>query len=251
MLYYKMIIKDDVDYDKAPPVTASNDYFEMKAENNEVYFTMKNHFSSEIECRKITDEFLKNWEILIGLEHDPDDIKFKFERADIIDLEPNQENKYVNLTVSICEHANLSDNVTFHKSRGKYPSPPSHFSASPDVETMFMRYKAYREGRDKLLSMAYLILTISQSTSTRKEAADKYKIQKEILDKLGELCSTKGDEQEARKAPKGGVFKPLTSNEREWVLLVCKLLIKRLGEYEICGPEKISQLRMDDLPSID
>jgi len=220
-LYYKMITKGDIDYDKAPPVTASNDYFEMKTENNEVYFTMKNHFSSEKEARKITDEFLKNWEILIGLEHDPDDIKFKFERADIIDLEPDQENKYINLKASICEHVHFSDNVTLHISRGKYPNPPSQFSTSPDVETMFMRYKAYREGRDKLLSMAYLILTIVQSkSSTRREAADKYKIQKEIFDKLGELCSTKGDEQEARKAPKDGVFKPLTSKEREWVLKV-------------------------------
>lgn len=247
-----MKIRGNVDYDKAPPVKASNDYFEMKADNNEVCFSMKVHCSSEIEARKFTDEFLRNWEIIIGLEHDPDDIIFKFEHADIVDLEPLQKSNNINLKASSCEHILFSDSVTLHVSRGKYPHPPNNFVSSPDIETMFMRYKAYREGRDKLLSMAYLILTIVQSRSeTRKEAVDKYKIQREVLDKLGELTSTKGDEQEARKAPKDGMFKPLTSKERDWVISVCKLLIKQLGKYEHSGDGSILELRMADLPSLE
>ncbi len=96
-LYYKMIIKKDVDYDKASPVVISNDHFDLNADINEVCFTMKSHFSTEEEARKITDEFLKNWEIIIGLENAPDDITFKYMHVDIIDLEPDQQEKYVNL----------------------------------------------------------------------------------------------------------------------------------------------------------
>jgi len=246
-----MKFKRNVDYDNAPSITASNDYFEMKAANNKVCFTMKGHFPTEIEARKIVDDFLRNWEIIIGLEDDPDNITFEFERAEIIDLEPDPNNRCINLRASICAHAHCSDDVTVHMSYVKYPIPLSSFSLSPDVETMYMRYKAYREGRDKLLSMAYLILTIVQSNLTRREASNKYKIQKEILDKLGDISSTRGDEREARKAPKDGIFKPLTSNEREWIISACKLLMKRLGEYEQCGADNLSELNMDDLPLLE
>lgn len=250
-LRYKIITKDDVDYENASPVSLENEIFRMTTEKSEVTFEMVKHFSSEQEARIITDEFLHNWEIIIGLENDPDDIKFKFDRSEVIDLEPNQEENNVNLSVSVSEHIQIVDHVTLHVSRHKYPDPPDRFSISPDVETMYLRYKAYREGRDTLLSMAYLLLTVSQSKSTRKDVAEKLRIEKDILDKLGELCSTKGNEYEARKAPKNGIFIPLEQKEKEWVLAVCKLLIIRCGEYEFCGTENLSQIKMDSLPSLN
>lgn len=250
-LFYRIITKDNVDYDNAPALSFENEIFKMATSKNEVTFEMRKHFSSEEDARIATDKFLKTWEILIGLENDPDDIKFKFDRSDVIDLEPNKnENKAV-LSVSACEHVHCIDHVTIHVSRHKYPNPPDNFSISPDVETMYLRYKAYREGRDTLLSMAYLLLTVAQSKSnTRREAAIKLRVEKKILDTLGELCSTKGDEREARKAPKNSVFIPLENKEREWVLAACKLLIKRCGEFDFCGTENLSHLRMNNLPSL-
>lgn len=251
-LFYKIITKDNVDYVNAPAVSLENETFRMVTSNNDVTFEMKRHFISEQDARDATDEFLNKWEIIIGLENDPDDIKFRFDRSAIVDLEPNENEDNVNLSVSVSGHVHLSENVTLHVSRHKYPDPPIKFSISPDVETMYLRYKAYRQGRDTLLSMAYLLLTVVQSKSrTRKEAAEKLKIEKEILDTLGELCSTKGDEREARKAPQNGVFTPLRHKEREWVLAACKLLIKRCGELEFCGTENLSQLKMDSLPTLN
>lgn len=248
-LFYKIITKDNVDYENAPAVSLENGKFKMVTSNNEVTFEMKKHFSSEQDARIATDEFLNKWEIIIGLENDPDDIRFKFDRSEVVDLEPNQNENNVNLSVSVCEHVHCVDHVTVHMSRHKYPDPPDQFSISPDVETMYLRYKAYREGRDTLLSMAYLLLTVAQSKSaTRREAAKKLRVEKDILDTLGELCSTKGDEREARKAPRNGVFIPLEHKEREWVLAACKLLIKRCGKFEFCGTENLSQLKMDSLP---
>ena len=251
-LFYTIITKDNVDYENAPAVSLENETFKMVTSNNEVTFEMKKQFSLEQDARIATDEFLNKWGIIIGLENDPDDIRFKFDRSEVVDLEPNQNGNNVNLSVSVCAHVHCVDHVTLHVSRHKYPDPPDQFSISPDVETMYLRYKAYREGRDTLLSMAYLLLTVAQSKSaTRREAAKKLRVEKEILDTLGKLCSTKGDEREARKAPRNGVFIPLEHKEREWVLAACKLLIKRCGEFEFCGTENLFQLKMDSLPSLN
>lgn len=251
-LYYKIVTKENVDYENAPPVSFENETFKMVTSNTEVLFELKRHFSSEQNARIAVDEFLNKWEIVIGLENDPDDIRFKFDRSEVVDLEPNQNGNNANLSISVCELVVCLDHVTLHVSRHKYPDPQDQFSISPDVETMYLRYKAYSEGRDTLLSMAYLLLTVTQSKSTnRSETAKKLRVEKEILDKLGELCSTKGDEREARKAPKDGVFIPLEHKEKEWVLAACKLLIKRYGEFEFCGTENLSQLKMDSLPSLN
>lgn len=250
-LFYKIITKGNVDYEDAPDVSSENEIFKMVTSDKQVSFEMKKHFSSEQDAKIATDQFLNMWEITIGLENDPDDIGFKFDRSEIVDLEPNKNENNVNLFASVCEHIHIVEHITVHVSRHKYPEPPDQFSISPDVETMYLRYKAYREGRDKLLSMAYLLLTVVQSKSAnRREVSKKLRVEKEILDTLGELCSTKGDESEARKAPKDGAFIPLSQKEREWVLAACKLLIKRCGEFEFCGTEHLCQLKMDSLPSL-
>lgn len=249
-LFYKIIIKDNVDYVNAPAVSLENETFKMVTRNNEVIFEMKRPFSSEQDAKIVTDEFLNKWEIIIGLENAPDDIRFKFYRSEVVHFEPNKNECNVNLSVSSV--GDFEDHATNHVSHHKYPDPPDQFSISPDVETMYLRYKAYCEGRDTLLSMAYLLLTVTQSkAATRREAAEKLRIEKEILDTLGELCSIKGDESEARKAPPNGVFIPLEHKEREWILATCKLLIKRCGEFEFCGTENLFQLKIDNLPSLN
>lgn len=253
-LFYKIIIKDNVDYVNAPDVALEKETFKMVTKNNEVMFEMKRHFSSEQDAKIITDEFLNEWEIIIGLENAPDDIRFEFDRSEVIHFEPNQNEHNDNLSVSSV--GNFEDHPTNHVSHHKYPNPPDHFSISPDVETMYLRFKAYREGRDTLLSMAYLLLTVAESKSAtqkkaRKEAAAKLRVEETIFDTLGRLCSTKGNESEARKAPRNGIFLPLKAKEREWVLAACKLLIKRCGEFEFCGTENLSPLKMDSLPSLN
>lgn len=254
-LFYTIITKDNVDYDNAPPVFFENETFKMTTSNNQIMFEMKRRFSAEQDAKIVIDDFLYRWEIKIGLENDPDDIRFKFDRSEVADLEPNQEENNTNLSVSVCKHEHDAENIVLHESRHKYPDPPNQFSISPDVETMYLRYKSYREGRDSLLSMAYLLLTVVESRVEKRNklrnAAKKLRIEEKILKKLGELCSTKGDESEARKAPENCNFIPLQQKEREWVLAACKLLINRCGEYEFCGTENLSLIKMDNLPEDD
>ena len=161
-LHYRMIIPETVDYDEAPPVTADTDLFSMTASVDGVTFTMKEHFETETDARTVTDKYLDEWTVLIGLRSGPEEIKFRFNRAEVIDLEPPTDGKIMpsRLVGAIpCPNAQFT---MHHASHPKYPDPPDGFTVSPNVETMYLRYKAYREGRDRLLSMAYLILTVTE-----------------------------------------------------------------------------------------
>ncbi len=196
--------------------------------------------------------YLRSWEILIGLEDDPDDLRLVYEHADIIDRSPPKtDGNTINLHAHISSHVTLSDSVTIHVSRGKYPSLPMSFSASPDAETMYLRYKSYRQNRETLTSMAYMCLTIFQaSASSRKDVARQYNIDHEVLDTLGRLSSTKGSPGEVRKFPKNGTFEPLSPKEREWMVQVIKAIIRRVGEYAYDRKTKLKQIAMKDFTEL-
>ena len=250
-LHYKIIANEGVDYENASPILIENDIFQMAVENNKVTFVMRKHFSIEQDARVVTDEYLKAWEIQIGLEHSPGEIRFDYDHAEIIDLRPESQCDIRVLHASLSSSARLDAIIVGHVKRGKYPAPPDHFIVSSDVETMYLRYKAYCENRDSLLSMAYLLLTVFQSKhKTRAEAAESLAIDRDILDMLGDLCTEKGDRMEARKAPREGAYVPLSDEERQWVIAACKLLIRRQGEYEFSGNANLRVLGMDNLPPL-
>lgn len=247
-LHYRMIFHDSVDYKKASPVTDENKIFKITASDSRVIFDIKQHYDSVKDVRKITDEYLRQWEIIIGLTAAPGEITFKFEHADIIDLAPDRDSSMIHLLASSTKIVSNTGKSTAHISRDKYPKPPSGFFVSPDVESMFLRFKAYHEGRDKLLSMASLVLTIFEmNAGTRVKAAEKFNVSKTILDKLGTLCES-GGQGDGHIRSEGHSFVPLTGIDNAWVLAACKLIIQRTGECEKSGSEGLPKLTMDDLP---
>jgi hypothetical protein len=252
VLYYKVVTKSDVDYKNAPPLSEETDDFEFSIDGEVAVFNMKKHYSGIEEAKEYLKKYLRAWEILIGLEHDPDELHLRFDHVDIIDRQPDLINKNViNLHGIAAMHAYTSNNVTLHISRGRYPSFPNNFTASPDVETMYFRYKAFRQNREPLTSMAYMCLTILEIIAgNRKKAAEKYCIDPKILDLLGKLCSTKGDITEARKFPKNRTFIRLNQRERDWIIAVIKKLIRRVGEYTHGNGVKLRQITLRDFPQI-
>jgi len=249
-LRYRVITADNVDYEKANPIVVDMDSFTLNLDSNYANFEMKVHCATKEEAMEIVDTFIRQWDVLIGLEHDPGDLKFVFHNIDIIDRNPDITNS-TTLNIHSSFHAHTAMSVALHASRGKFPSPPSCFSLSPDVETMYTRYKAYRAGRESLLSMAYMCLTVLEaSAGSRPNAAIKYAIAKPVLIKLGTLCSERGGPGEARKRPKNGIFSPLSSQEKEWVAQVIKTMIRRVGEHEYNPKASLTQLTIDDFPSI-
>jgi len=249
-LHYRVVVGKDVDYDNAAPLYETNEDFEFSLDGKTAIFKMKEHYSTDNEAKAVVEQYLRAWDILIGIEQDPGDFKLVFDYPDIIDRSPDTNDRNV-INVRGSAHIAVSAHASLHVSRGKYPFFPKNFSASPDAETMYLRYKAYRQNRETLTSMAYMSLTILQTgAGSRKEASRQYNIEYAVLDTLGKFASIKGDPAEARKFPKNGIFKPLCPKEKEWIVSVIKALIRRVGEYAHDPREKLKQLSMSDFPDL-
>lgn len=253
-LIYKVIAANDVDYDKAMPFSEECADFTLSIDSQKAAFRMKGHFATEEEARKLVDNFLQKWSIFssIGLEYSPDEIKFDFKSAEIIDRNPPKKpcnSESLNVCVSSSIH------VSEHLSRSKFPSLPQNFAVSTDVETMYLRYKAYRENREPLTSMANMCLTVLEvsagSKQSRKKAAQKYFIHFDVLKKLGELVSERGSKLEARKMPKSGTLIPLTQKEKSWIEEVIKKIIFRVGERAFDQQKQLPQITMNDFIGLD
>ena len=251
-LYYRVVVGKGVDYNNAPPLSETTDAFEIALDGKNAVFEMKQHYSTADEAKAVVEQYVRAWGILIGLEHDPDDLQLVFDHADIVDRSPDTSDKnVVNLQGQVSVHVVVSDSVSLPVSRGKYPAFPRNFSASLDVETMYLRYKAYRKNRETLASMTYMCLTILEaSAGNRKKAARQYNIDYAVLDTLGMLASTKGDPEEARKFPEDGKFEPLRPKEKAWIVSAIKALIRRAGEYAYDPKAKLKQLSMRDFPDL-
>lgn len=246
-LHYKIITGEGFNYENAPAFSEETDYFIMSLDKETIIFKMKAHFPTEKKARAITDGYLKEWEILIGIQHNPDALSFKFDRADIIDRDPSPEGEHPQIQAT----ATIAGQVNLLKSYNEYPSQPKRFRASPDAETMYSRYKAYKQKRESLTSMTYFCFTVLKvSAGGRKRAAVKYNIHDDVLNKLSELCSTKGDEKEIRKAQKDKKYIPLTPVEKQWIQEVVKSLIRRAGEWAYDPKGRFDQITMRDFPSL-
>jgi len=251
-LRYRFVLGKDVDYNNAAPLSVTTEVFELFVDGKNAVFKIKGHYSTDNEAKAVVERYLRAWDILIGLEQDPEDFRLVFDHADIIDRSPDTNDRNVlNLRAHVSAHGVVSDNVSLHVSRGKYPSFPKNFSASPDAETMYLRYKSYRQNREALTSMAYMCLTILEaSAGGRKKAARQYNIEYAVLDTLGKLTSTKGNSAEARKFPKSGIFAPFSPEEKDLIILVIKALIRRVGEYAYDPSAKLRKIYMRDFPDL-
>jgi hypothetical protein len=175
-----------------------------------------------------------------------------FESAEVIDRQPPPPGSYV-MYLEPARVTIEAGKVKWTVTRNRYPSLPARdFARTPDVETLWQRYVNYREGREPLLAMAYFCLDMIETLAggrrnknKRKAAAAKFGVGVAVLDKLGELTSSRGDTATARK---GGVSGPLTPAEQNWIETTIRKLIRRVGE--IAGGAKVRRIQLEDPPSL-
>ncbi len=253
-LYYDMIIAEHIDYDKAIPIEEETEDFIMSTEGKSVIFSMKKHFAKELDARNLADNYLKKWEVLIGIHRSPDEIKFRFKDADIIDRAPLLDGS-TTIHVKSARLVLTTMNANVHISYNKYPDLPKEFELSTDVEMLYSRYKLYRENSETLLGMAFWCLTILETSAggkpkARKKAEKKYQIEFDVLDTLGKISSTKGDANEARKVKSGQPLISLTHAEKIWIEAVIKAIIIRVGEYVYDPDAEFKKITMSDFSDL-
>lgn len=229
-LHYRVSSDASIAYKDPEPITIKNYLGEFRLSNGTLVVTPSEHFSGEPEAKKAVEPFLRAWEMEADLLSQIRSIRFGFERSEIIDRNPPRPGERAMLSVESCSHVHLAENVSLVLTRKKYPAPPVRFTTTRDVEMAYRRWLGFKDGKESLPSMAYFVLTIlEQAAGGRKEAAATYAVEKAILDQVGNLSSTKGDPETARKAAAASVA--LTEPERLWLEDATRKLIFRLGEH--------------------
>ena len=249
-LRYRVETDGTVSYKDAPPVEHKTDCFTLRLADDVLSVKMKEHFPSVKTAREVVDKFLRGWELDVALRRGPGELQFVYEDANVIDRNPPPDTcQTIELSIDSCWHMNSC--LTLHLERNTYPDPPKSFCFSPDVETMWLRYQGYKNGREPLLAMAYLCLTIVKSRAGGiGQAAHQFSVDKALLNKLGEISSTRGDMATARKVNRTGVSESLTETEIAWTEAAVRTLIRRIGEYDAAPGDSLPLLTMKDLPPV-
>ena len=104
--------------------------------------------------------------------------------------------------------------------------------------------------------MAYFCLTIlerstkkksNEKKTCRKLASEMYRIELEVLNKIGNLASERGGQQ-ARKA--SGKDNDLTYQDRRFLEEAIKAVIRRAAEKAHASDGNIQKISLSDIPSI-
>lgn len=252
-LRYRVEPIGNTSYSNPPPLKYENGLCTLTLTDGVMFIKPKDHYASVQQARQVIEPFLRAWELDADLRYGLGTIRFKYEDHTIVDRNPpppDDRSDVIIVGEIVLDGIAVSGSVSIHITRADYPKPPLSFQITPDVDTMWLRYCGYLEGREPLLAMAYCCLTIVEaSVGGRKSAAQQYHIDKLVLDTLGHLTSeNRGDAKTARKFKKGQLEKPLSRAEQVWVEEAVKALIRRMGEYR--PGQIIADLCMRDLPSV-
>ena len=246
-------------FDPTSPVEEETDEFRMRLKDGIATFHMKKHYPSAQSAREPVEAYVRAWEIDVALQYGPKrKLHFIFKRSKIIDRDPPPPGTPVTLEGIPSEEAvgHLSGALPFLR---HYPQPPRDFVASGDVRTMWSLYKGYLENRDRLMPMAYSCLTrlkfrasrtIKGKMDKRKKVETMYRVDYSVLDKLGKLINTLGDEVEVRKLTSESKLCSPTPEETKWIEEVLKRLIRRAGEYAADPQKQWPQITLAVLPPL-
>lgn len=230
----------------------------MRLDNETVQFSMKEHHETEASARERVEPYLRSWEISAALQYGGrPELRFVFEDAEILDVDPTPPSPAPPLgtpqtvRVSAAAVGVGIASATMHVTRRSYPKPPDDFELSEDVEVMWSLYDSYRQGRDRLLPMAYTCLSrLEYGAGGRRQAAQRYDVDKKVLDKLGEFTSTLGTGVDARKLDKHSKNRAPTAAEKMWIETTIRTVIRRVGEVAYDPHEARSMITMDILPNL-
>jgi hypothetical protein len=229
--------------DDTGPMEREFDAFHLSVTHETATAHMKEHYATERGAREVVEGYLRPWEIYEAVRPMGTGVKFSFLEAEVIDRDPP------------CFYATARAAPRFGSAvraevvrELRLPDLPEAFATSSDVKVMWTRYKGYLQGREPLLPMAYYCLTRFRSgAGHNKEAASRFRVSKNVLDKLGRLSSTSGDETTARKWDSASSPQPLTDREIEWVENAVRLLIYRVGQYAADPDREWTKFTMKDL----
>ena len=246
-LTYHLTPSDEVRYVDPPALAFETRFFRGELAQDVLVLEPKDHYPTVDLARGPADRFVRSWEVdaaLLG--RGP--LAFEYVTASVVDRNPPPPGTVVRLEAELSAGFGLADVNSAHVARRSYPEPPANFEYTADVDVLWARLKAYERGEESLLSMAYFCLTwVERMGGSRAAASSLIHVDKEVLDKLGELTSTRGDAQTARKASRSRALQELSAQERTWIVACLRALVRQVGQQPGATGRGLS---VADLPAL-
>ena len=250
-LKYKLVTGESVSYNSPPPIVFSDPAFELKLEGGTLIAEMKEHHASPGSAMESVRPTLRAWEIQTALKYGRDALRFELDSSEMIDRNPPPPGSKTVHAVSGTAKLSFTTSAKCHVVRSEYPAPPTAFKATPLVELLWNRLQQYLDRKDLLATTGYACLSAIQAQATgRGKASNQYRIDRDVLDKLGELTSEVGDELTARKFDASSSKRAHTPGERNWLVEAVKMLIRGVAEYEHNPGAPLKQITLADLPKL-
>jgi len=211
-------------YDKAEPYERQLPECRINIERRQATIAPKEHFATAEKARAVVEPILRAWELDAALEHDnPDVLRFVYLAPKIIDRDPTPG---VARIEPVSVRLKMGD-LAVCLDLGEYPAPPAGLVVRSDVAAMFDRWRRYKAGQALLGDTADFCRGALEQGGGRQAAAERYQIDRPVLDTLGELADRKGGAH-ARKFK--GYGAPYSERERVCLEDALKKLIRRAAE---------------------
>jgi hypothetical protein len=236
-------------FSETAPFEVETAAFRVSYGGRTVVVEMIEHHATVESARAAVEPYLRVWEIDDALKLGRPQISFGFERAVLIDRDPPPSfdpGLPENVEAAGIGSAEAFGIPTVTVPR-PFPKPPTGFALSPDLDTLFERWRGYLAGREPLQGMAYFCLTVLEIYGGESGAAERFSVSRNVLETIGNLSHT-GDPLTARKAR--AMSRPLNANGTAWLEAVVRALIRRVGEVAANPAGSFTEITMADLPPL-
>jgi hypothetical protein len=211
----------------AEPIAFENNGIRFRLSDNVLHASPTPPISTIVETRRAVETVLRSWKLQEQLLDPSTLFRFAYQDAETVgdvtdaDNHPSEQLEYVK-----------DEEESLVISMRRYPDPPE-IHATPEIEAAAERLRRAVFGfGEPLQSAAYFALTLAeQEAGDRKAAASQFRLDREILSRIGLLSSRKGDLATARKASDVNPV-PLTKEEHRWLERAVRYLLLQMGQVK-------------------
>ncbi|MGD9711832.1 MAG: hypothetical protein AB7V46_07185 [Thermomicrobiales bacterium] len=247
-LYYKVSPVELVEFENLALGQFTNDGFDIEIDDaGNARMAPTSHYATEAEARNALEPLLRAWEINAAIQFGDGRIRFTF-RFKNSTIQDRAFGDGKNLTATLSAQSQLTANAVISEKHERLPTPPSNFALSDEVERIWFRWTAYREGREPIASVAYYCITVLENwiileqaqlgnsigkREVRRHAGSRLGFENAVLNDFAELCSEVGDYSQRRKehAHDDTLKRPFTETEIQWMERILLKVTERIGQY--------------------
>jgi hypothetical protein len=245
VLFYRFVsLEDRHDFSQAAPWEGDLGDFRCRLAGGTLEARPQGHYRTTQGAREALEPHLRSWTLWLEL-HDGIRSRFEAGAARVVDTTSGG----VAVEAEFASAVGIANDASVKLGHGSYPPPPSGILAtSALVEELLGWVRDLREGRQRLLVLAYLVFTrLTYEYGGEGLAGTRLKVSRNVLVSLRRLAA-KNDPSERRKV--AGPIEQLTEAERRWIAAALPRLTRQVAETE--GGSNPPKLTMGppDLPPL-